>query len=512
MTEEAPDSTNQSRDETSSDHQERPLNNTQEFNEPVTGVAGNVEGDQNVNVSNSKIFNNASVHIKNIIKKPINIAIAAITAVVGTVGIIFAGKQNIITIHGNVDRGATVANELTIYQGDPPEVRQRKLEQAKRLIAEEVLANITNLDARLGFVGTALADDHFDERLRAVRNQVAPSLNQVFDPSYHRLMRQQEISSLRSAFTSRPLSELRESLIQVLIEGNADPERVKAFYSSLTEVQDVSESLLQELSTAAAQTSTDPKETEHYQKRVQLGVARLLNRSQTAHISGLIALDSLKIALPTAQERLQTLQHLEPRHIINQDEAVPLLVKQVEEAQRLATERSAVVQEAETLRDKALDQYGQLKEELTIQPSDSWKIVVGKAISLRQLGDTSGAVAAFSRYGEMFAEQDPTAVQYARTAQQFTLQLNSLGVQGGVYIYEIVPGGSADRTGLKAGDIVIGYGDKTITNMENITVALQTSVPDKPIQITYLRMSQTGVFQRQTSTNIVPLGVGLMPI
>lgn len=492
-----------------------PSTNVEQRNDgSIAGGMQSSVGDNNTQTQDNRRWYSFFISnpIKTIIKKPISIAIAAITAVVGTIGIIFAGKQNSITIYGNVDGESTVANELTIYKGDPPEVRQRKLEEAKRLIAEEVLTNITNLDARLGFVGQALADDRFDERLRAAREQVSPALNQAFDPSYRRLMRQQEIASLRGAFASRPLSDLGASLMQVLSEGNADPELVKTFYSNLTEVQDVSESLLQELSTAAAQTSTDPRETQHYQKRVQLAVARLLNRSQIAYLSGLMVLNSLKVVLPEAQERLQTLQHLEPRHLISQDEAALLLAAQLEEAQRLVTERTAIVQEAESFRDDALAQYTQLSDELTIKPSDSWNMVVAKAISLRQLGNTAEAVAAFSRYGEMFAKTDPTAAQYARTAEQFTLQLNTLGLQGGAYIYEIAQGGVADRSGLEVGDIVVKYGDETIASVEDMSAALQATATNT-IELTYLRMSPSGIFQRQIVTvNPGPLRANLMPI
>ena len=463
-----------------------------------------------------KISGNATVagKIVNNIKKPINIAIATLIALIATVGIIFSGEKNIIDNKGGIiERGATVANKLTIYEGDPPEVRQRKLEQAKKLIAEEVFTNINNMDARLSYVGTALADDDFDERLKDVRDQVAPSFNQIFDSGYRQLIRQQEISSLRGAFANRSLNEVQAPLVQVLIDGNADAERVRAFYNSLSEVKDVSESLFEELSAAAKQTSAEPKNITHHEKRVELAVERLINRSEIAHLSGLIVLDSLKIPLPNAQERLSTLQYLEPNRLISTDEATRLLAQQVIEAQRLSGERTAIVEEAKTIRDSALDEYSKLNEKLTIQPSDTWNIVVAKAISLRQLGRTSEAVAAFSRYSDMFAETDPTAKQYSRTAQQFTIQLNNLGVEGGVYLYEVIKGGVADKAGLKVGDIIIGYSDKNIANMDEITKALQKTPADNHVRLTYLRMSDAGTFERQTITvKAGSLGAEMMPI
>lgn len=281
----------------------------------------------------------------------------------------------------------------------------------------------------------------------------------------------------------------------------------------MTEVKDVSESLFNELSVAAKQSSAEPHQIAHHEKRVELAVERLINRSQIAHLSGLMVLSSLEIALPNAQDRLSNLQHLEPQHLISTNEANRLLAEQVEEAQRLLVKRAAIVEEAKTLRDQALTTYENLNKQLTVQTSDPWNIVVAKAISLRQLGRTTEAVAAFSRYSDMFAETDPTAKQYARTAQQFTIQLNNLGVEGGVYIYEVVAGGVADQAGLKVGDIIIGYSDSNIANMDNITKALQKTPIDNQVRLSYLRMTSTGTFERQIITvKAGSLGVGMMPI
>jgi hypothetical protein len=305
-------------------------------------------------------------------------------------------KHNVIdNRYGTIGAGAIVANELAIYTGDPPEVRQKKLEQAKSLIAEEIFTNINNMDARLSLVGTALEDDNFDQRLRDVRNKVAPSLNEIFDLGYSTLMSQQKISSLREKFTSLPLYEVRAPLIQVLIDSNADAETVREFYSSLIEVQNVSESLFydlstaQELSTTAAQSSRKLKVTAHYKKRVKLAVERLSNRSQIAYLSGLIVLDSLKISLPNAQNRLSSLKHLEPRQLITRGEAIQLLTAQLQEAKRILAERTVILEEGKNLRDAALDEYEKLNKKLVIQPSDPWNVVGGKAISLRQLGRTT---------------------------------------------------------------------------------------------------------------------------
>ena len=69
------------------------------------------------------------------------------------------------------------------------------------------------------------------------------------------------------------------------------------------------------------------------------------------------------------------------------------------------------MEEGKQLRNAKLERYKEINELLKTEPTDSWNEVVVKAISLRQLGRITEAVAAFSRYGEMFSKTDPTASQ-----------------------------------------------------------------------------------------------------
>ncbi|MDB9529573.1 PDZ domain-containing protein [Oscillatoria sp. CS-180] len=487
------------------------------------------ESDQDLNIRDSSVedaqvgqargnltqIKNSVIHF---VQKPVSIAVSALIAIVGSIGIIVAGRQNnVINIEGGVGEGATVANQLQIFQGDSPEEKRRKINQAKALIAEEVFTNITNLDARLNLLPVALtgdSSDDFDARLGTVREQVAPALSQTFEGSYQQLIQKQAIAALRSAFASYPLYEVREPLIQVLLDGNVNASRVEAFYSRLTEVRDASESLLQELSEAAeVKHSNNPDLVTHHEKRVKLAIRKLENRSQLAHLSALMLLDNLESPLADAKAKLSTLKVLAPRELLPQQEVAPLMATAVSEGEQLVVQRAALLEEAKKLRDAALDDYAQVNESLVIQDSDPWNIVVAKAISLRQLGRTSEAIAAFSRYADMFADSDPTARQYVRTAQQLTLQLEQLAITGGVYLYEIVPNGAADRIGLQTGDIIVRYGDRPIATMPDLVNALQTATPREPISLTWLRMAETGTFQRQThQVPSGPLGAGMMPI
>jgi S1-C subfamily serine protease len=179
----------------------------------------------------------------------------------------------------------------------------------------------------------------------------------------------------------------------------------------------------------------------------------------------------------------------------------------------LIQKRLMLLKEGERLRDQTLESYRQIDQQLVVKPTDTWSAVVAKATSLRQLGRTTESVAAFTRYGELFAEADPGAPRYTRTAQQFTLQLGTLGVQGGVYIHEAVKGGAAAKAGLLVGDIVIDYGGHVISDMGTMVSAVRDAPAGDPLRLVYLRMNDSGVFQRQTVSVLGgPLGAGYMPI
>jgi PDZ domain len=424
------------------------------------------------------------------------------------------GKTGNIEIKGTVD-DSTILNTgcLTVQEGDSSEVIRKKVEQAKQIISNEVLHNISQMDARLGFVEVALADDSFGEELEDVRQQVAPAFQESFGASYRQLIDQQKIASLREALNSRPLRlDYGEPLIRMLQDGQVDSREVMAFYSHLTEVQDASDSLLDALSGAASESSENQQIVAYRQRSVALAIEKLKNRSEIAHLYGLIVLNSLEISLSSANDKLAELEYLEPRRVIGTTETQKLLAERATEAERLLMARISLLARGEALRDQKLEAYKNLNEELKIQPTDSWNIVVAKAISLRQFGRTAEAVEAFASYGEMFSSSEPTAERYARTAQQFTEQLSALGVEGGIYLYELIAGGTASQAGLEVGDIVISYNGQTISNMEDF-VSVNNNAPEGvPLEITYLQMEENGRFSRQTTTITKPMGAGFMPI
>ena len=148
---------------------------------------------------------------------------------------------------------------------------------------------------------------------------------------------------------------------------------------------------------------------------------------------------------------------------------------------------------------------------LAIQPNDPWNVVVGKAISSRQLDRLDEAISSFARYGEMFKATDPTAEQYSHVAQQFTRQMRSLNVKGGVYIHQIVPGGSAAQKGLAVGDIMISLNGQPISNMPEFVAVRDRAIQGKPLLAEYLRL-EGNQFQRYSKSVNNLMEVELMPI
>ncbi|MGI0025189.1 MAG: PDZ domain-containing protein, partial [Nitrososphaera sp.] len=133
--------------------------------------------------------------------------------------------------------------------------------------------------------------------------------------------------------------------------------------------------------------------------------------------------------------------------------------------------------------------------------------------TLRDFGRITEAVGAFSRYADMISATDPTAKRYSEIAVQFTLQLKDLGVKGGMYLYELKKGGSAERVGLQVGDILISYDGKLTPGNPEFIPALKDAHSGEPVKVEYLRLDEKGRFHRRTATLAGgSLGAGAMPV
>ena len=113
----------------------------------------------------------------------------------------------------------------------------------------------------------------------------------------------------------------------------------------------------------------------------------------------------------------------------------------------------------------------------------------------------------------MFSDIYPSTDQYAKTAQQFTRQIEDLNVQGGAYIYELTQAGAAINSGIQVGDIVIHFDNIKIETMDQLEQALKSTHKKQSMTLTFLRLLEDGSFVRknlQIKGN--SLGANFMPI
>ena len=407
--------------------------------------------------------------------------------------------------------------QLIIQEGDSPQLRQQKTDQAKRLIAQEIMSDISVIDARLGYIAEITKPDKFERKIRDTTQDVVPSAAEAVASGYRELMANARISSLRQAINSSILrSDFGKSLIQVLIDAKIDVKPVRNFYDQIAEVQWATESLFNALAEPARdKAGTESIWQDYYVQRIALAVETLTQRSEGAYIAGLRALYVLEAAPSDVNTELASLRYLEPNSLPDKVTLEQLLKKNFAKIENLVNRKSLLQEESQRLLEQETKNFGpDVEKKLEIKPTDSWNEVTGKAISLRQFGRLTEAMSAFYKYGQMFASTDPTAERYANTALAFTQQIKSLGLEGGVYVYRILEKGVASDAGLEVGDIIIEYDGNIIKGMNEMVPALSNSREGEIKRITYLRLeSKTGRFTRHSSSiKGGPIGAGTMPI
>lgn len=406
---------------------------------------------------------------------------------------------------------------IKILPTDPPDIKQKKIEKAKRLIGNEVLFNVTNLDARLGFIEQLLLlnnSDDFEEQFRKVRQQVAPAIETIAKVGYGNLISQEQATNLRAVFNSYPLRlDLEAPLIQVLADSNINTNLLNSFYQSLHEAQYQSESYIEAMANVAQTTTEDENVIAYKKKELLLKKNTLINRFELAYVSAHIVLNGLEIPISEFNDKIVSLKYLKPNKLLNNSELLKKEQELLTESHKLLSEKKNLIDEKKKTLEAILEKYKNVNELLEIQTSDTWNQVIGKARALRKLGRTTEAAAAFSRYGEMFSDKDPTAKQYANEAQLFTIQLPKLKIDGGVYIYEVSKNSIAEKSKLKVGDIIVNYNGKNISEMDDLITALRDYQKGTLVTITFLRLDVNGNFITETKTVVGGMiGIGFKPI
>lgn len=144
---------------------------------------------------------------------------------------------------------------------------------------------------------------------------------------------------------------------------------------------------------------------------------------------------------------------------------------------------------------------------------DSWEKVITEARRLRSLGKTAEALAAFSKYEDLFVEKYPSTKRYTRIAQLFTLQYEALGADGGAYVFECFPEGAGSKAGLAVGDIITGCGGHVVRSTKSYIESWKNMKEAKRITIEFLRLDNSGHFEKKSVTlDYGVLGIRLMDI
>lgn len=413
-----------------------------------------------------------------------------------------------ITIWGNGNITNTGPGSITINQGDPPAVRQQKLEQAKRLIISDVLDNVSSLDARLRYTSVVL--DPVADPLRVARQTVAP-LGGTPLANYQQLIATQQIASLQASWNSQPLRATVDApLVQVLLDSNQDPEPVRFFYRQITAVQDASDSLIVAL-TDAEKHAGDPANRQYWLDTINLAHATFTNRTSMAYAAALDLIAVFDAGTP-ANSRLAQLQQLVPRQAVTHAEAIQLLSQAAAEIQVLSQRRAGLSATAVALRSADVATYVAINSEIVVKPDDPADTVAKKASALRTLGRIQEALAAYTRYGEL-AASDPTTAQYVRVGQSLAQRDGDLARIGGVYIFAVEAGGPSEKAGLAIGDVVITYNSATVATAEELKAAIKSVPSTSSVTIEWLRLNAESQWVRGSAQ--VPgayLGAGLATI
>ena len=361
----------------------------------------------------------------------------------------------------------------------------QRLAQTQLALAADIATNMSNLDTQIDYAQAALTDP--------LDTNTASSMwgNNV----------RQRVAGLQQAFNSRALAVApNESLLQVLIDSKADPSLVQTFYTAMKEAQDDAQSLTGMMDGLANLTSTIDRAQRL--KEIDLQRRMFVSSAQIAYLWGMLALDSLGTPHDEIAFRFGQLKTLSPRVYTPKENVLASLDAESKTLAGLIQERTALLQDAQ----QALD------EALKIQPDDTWDKVVGKAIALRKIGAIEQSVAAFKRYGEMFAASDPTAAQYSTVAQAFSPQAGALGVESAMYIYDVAAGSAGQQASLQVGDIVLTLGGLPTPNATAFEAA-NSQLPAGPVMVETLRLQNDGTFtHRSLKITASPMGISVMPI
>lgn len=417
---------------------------------------------------------------------------------------------NTVNITGPVENviSANVIEALTIHTGDSPEEKARKIQLQAELLASDILAYDSNIDARIHLIATYLGlEDTFGADLERQRVTLAPTFQVGYQAGYSELIAKTDLLTLREQFNEYPMPDsIPGALLQLTSESGANIESVRFFYQFAMEVDSLTKEYLESLENLAKIDPTNAAEHTYYTAIAQNTYQRLVNRALTAHVAALDVLNDIQhegAIQSSAASRLSLFYQLTPRTLISQAEVLQRQQELLHQTEALSNEyRTLMLTDGQAMLDASLQTMEALNRSLLVQPDDTPEEVVKKARSLRDLGRVDEAIAAFAAYEAMFVQNDPDAARYATIAQAFTRQLATTpdwGVTAGaVYIFYVVPDSLAQELGLEIGDIIIALNEHPIQSVDDLQAALETLIVGESTTLETLRFQENGTFRRQT--------------
>lgn len=414
----------------------------------------------------------------------------------------------IIAIWGNGNITNTGPGSITINQGDSPEVRQQKLDQAKQLLIDDIFSNLRALDSRLQVADIALIP--IADPLAAARQTVAP-LGGTPATAFYQQATAHQADSIRAAWANQSIRVVVDPpLVQVLVESGVQPSGARTFYGQMSATQDAGNGLLTTID-SAARNAPDQRSRDYWAQRIAVDHDILRNSARGAYVVGLQTLAQLGASPEQIGSNLGKLTSLTPPPPLSDIQIAALRTEIDATTNLLEQRRLALLAASQALLDQDVATYTALGALLVIADSDPADVVGLKASKLRRLGRTSEALAAFARYTQLMAD-DSTTAQYLRTAQSLTQQPD-LNLRGGIYIFALTSDGAAARAGIQVGDVILSYDGSTLALPDDLKTATELTPAGKPVVVEWMRLDPSGHWSMMHAT--LPagaLGAGLIAI
>jgi len=427
--------------------------------------------------------------------------------------VVIEGDGNTV-LGDNSEVTIELIEQLTVSVGDSPEEKATKVERRTEILTSLVLDNLVSLDTRLDLLRLIMADDGFGGALASVRDDVAPSSQEVFEAGYNELLSAQRQESLRSILADTPLKLIEPSLLtELLLDTRVPAATATTFVDALVAIDDRYGQLLDALGEVGEPELCSSSLAQEFQERnSDILVALVETQSEVAFALGQSVLAQTGQPTANMNARLSSLRILEPRNLPSANQANAAAATAVADYELALATRSDLNTLGVELLDANLECYIAINRDLSISADDPWNMVVAKAISLRQLGRQDEAIAAFELYRQMFSSSDPTADRYAATAQTFTEEMDSFSVvDGAVYVWAIEPGTQAAGR-VEVGDVVIELNNQAVRSVPDFERALAARDGVEALVMLVLRLDAGRFTLVEFEFEPVTIGISVMPI